>query len=70
MDLSNQVVRVLGIAPVKTMTEALEQSGRKARLIGQGTPDGLFYAYVFLLVLFFNQYFLNIFSRSRNNSVP
>lgn len=68
MDLSNQVVRVLGIAPVKTMTEALEQSGRKARLIGQGTPDGLFYAYVFLLV--FNQYFLNIFSRSRNNSVP
>lgn len=39
VDLSNQVVRVLGIAPVKSMTEALEQTGRKARLIGQGTPD-------------------------------
>ncbi|KAL3499455.1 hypothetical protein ACH5RR_038548 [Cinchona calisaya] len=39
VDLSNQVVRVLGTSPVKTMTEALEQTGRKARLIGQGSPD-------------------------------
>lgn len=41
MDLSNQVVRILGSTPVKTMTEALEQTGRKARLIGQGIPEGL-----------------------------
>lgn len=40
MDLSNQVVRVLGSTSVKTMTEALEQTGRKARLIGQGVPEG------------------------------
>ena len=40
VDLSNQVVRILGCSPVKTMTEALEQTGRKARLIGQGVPDG------------------------------
>ncbi|XP_059641039.1 copper chaperone for superoxide dismutase, chloroplastic/cytosolic [Cornus florida] len=39
VDLSNQVVRVLGSSPVKTMTEALEQTGRKARLIGQGVPE-------------------------------
>ncbi|KAK2664717.1 hypothetical protein Ddye_003291 [Dipteronia dyeriana] len=39
VDLSNQVVRILGCSPVKTMTEALEQTGRKARLIGQGVPD-------------------------------
>ncbi|XP_019446629.1 PREDICTED: copper chaperone for superoxide dismutase, chloroplastic/cytosolic [Lupinus angustifolius] len=39
VDLSNQVVRVLGSTPVKTMTEALEQTGRKARLIGQGVPE-------------------------------
>ncbi|XAR70374.1 hypothetical protein NMG60_11027213 [Bertholletia excelsa] len=39
VDLSNQVVRILGSSPVKTMTEALEQTGRKARLIGQGVPD-------------------------------
>ncbi|KAF4355420.1 hypothetical protein G4B88_020321 [Cannabis sativa] len=38
VDLSNQVVRILGSTPVKTMTEALEQTGRKARLIGQGVP--------------------------------
>lgn len=38
-DLANQVVRVLGSTPVKTMTEALEQTGRKARLIGQGVPE-------------------------------
>lgn len=40
VDLSNQVVRVLGSTPVKIMTEALEQTGRKARLIGQGVPEG------------------------------
>jgi hypothetical protein len=40
VDLSNQVVRILGSTPVKTMTEALEQTGRKARLIGQGVPEG------------------------------
>jgi copper chaperone for superoxide dismutase len=40
VDLSNQVVRILGATPVKTMTEALEQTGRKARLIGQGVPEG------------------------------
>ncbi|KAI4311691.1 hypothetical protein MLD38_036566 [Melastoma candidum] len=39
VDLSNQVVRVLGALPVKTLTEALEQTGRKARLIGQGVPE-------------------------------
>ncbi|XP_062074157.1 copper chaperone for superoxide dismutase, chloroplastic/cytosolic [Humulus lupulus] len=38
-DLSSQVVRILGSTPVKTMTEALEQTGRKARLIGQGVPE-------------------------------
>ncbi|KAL8543846.1 hypothetical protein ACS0TY_004414 [Phlomoides rotata] len=39
VDLTNQVVRVLGTSPVKTLSEALEQTGRKARLIGQGQPD-------------------------------
>ncbi|CAL5359956.1 hypothetical protein CsSME_00050303 [Camellia sinensis var. sinensis] len=39
VDLSNQVVRILGFSPVKVMTEALEQTGRKARLIGQGVPE-------------------------------
>ncbi|XP_065858085.1 copper chaperone for superoxide dismutase, chloroplastic/cytosolic [Euphorbia lathyris] len=39
VDLGNQVVRVLGSSPVKTMAEALEQTGRKARLIGQGIPE-------------------------------
>ncbi|XP_061348245.1 copper chaperone for superoxide dismutase, chloroplastic/cytosolic isoform X3 [Gastrolobium bilobum] len=39
VDLSNQVVKILGSTPVKTMTEALEQTGRKARLIGQGVPE-------------------------------
>lgn len=42
VDLSNQVVRIFGSSPVKTMAEALEQTGRKARLIGQGSPGGLF----------------------------
>ncbi|KAJ7952412.1 Superoxide dismutase [Quillaja saponaria] len=39
VDLGNQVVRILGSTPVKVMTEALEQTGRKARLIGQGMPE-------------------------------
>ncbi|KAF8027436.1 hypothetical protein BT93_E0364 [Corymbia citriodora subsp. variegata] len=39
VDLSNQVVRILGNSPVKTLTEALEQTDRKARLIGQGVPE-------------------------------
>ncbi|RWR87575.1 hypothetical protein CKAN_01652600 [Cinnamomum micranthum f. kanehirae] len=39
VDLSNQVVRVLGSLPVKPMVDALEQTGRKARLIGQGVPE-------------------------------
>ncbi|XP_054775922.1 copper chaperone for superoxide dismutase, chloroplastic/cytosolic [Prosopis cineraria] len=39
VDLSNQVVRILGSTPAKTMTEALEQTGRRARLIGQGVPE-------------------------------
>lgn len=39
VDLGNQVVRILGSSAVKTMTEALEQTGRKARLIGQGVPE-------------------------------
>ncbi|CAH1424836.1 unnamed protein product [Lactuca virosa] len=40
VDLSNQVVRIFGTLPVKTMAEALEQTGRKARLIGQGSSGG------------------------------
>ncbi|KNA21845.1 hypothetical protein SOVF_039540 [Spinacia oleracea] len=39
VDLSNQVVRILGSSPVITMETALEQTGRKARLIGQGVPE-------------------------------
>jgi copper chaperone for superoxide dismutase len=39
VDLTNQVVRILGTSSVKTMTEALEQTGRTARLIGQGVPE-------------------------------
>ncbi|XP_061982400.1 copper chaperone for superoxide dismutase, chloroplastic/cytosolic-like isoform X2 [Populus nigra] len=39
VDLANQVVRILGSSPVKTMTEALEKTGRNARLIGQGIPE-------------------------------
>ncbi|XP_043722376.1 copper chaperone for superoxide dismutase, chloroplastic-like isoform X2 [Telopea speciosissima] len=37
-ELSNQVVRVIGSSSVKTMLDALEQTGRKSRLIGQGNP--------------------------------
>lgn len=40
VDLSNQVVRILGSVPVKSMEEALAQTGRSARLIGQGNPNG------------------------------
>lgn len=40
VDLSNQVVRVLGSVPVETMLDALEQTGRSVRLIGQGNPGG------------------------------
>ncbi|TKW06079.1 hypothetical protein SEVIR_7G218100v4 [Setaria viridis] len=39
VDLPNQVVRVLGDLPVKTMLDALHQTGRDARLIGQGNPN-------------------------------
>nr|UXX51216.1 copper chaperone for superoxide dismutase [Paeonia ostii] len=39
VDLDNQVVRVLGCSSVKSLTDALEQTGRKARLIGQGVPE-------------------------------
>lgn len=39
VDLPNQVVRVLGSISIKAMTMALEETGRKARLIGQGLPD-------------------------------
>ncbi|CAN0841665.1 Copper chaperone for superoxide dismutase, chloroplastic/cytosolic [Linum grandiflorum] len=39
VDLGNQVVRVLGSSSVKEMTEALKQTGRNARLIGQGVPE-------------------------------
>ncbi|KAL6882673.1 hypothetical protein ACP4OV_011363 [Aristida adscensionis] len=34
-----EVVRVLGSLPVKTMLDALQQTGREARLIGQGNPN-------------------------------
>ncbi|KAK9147626.1 hypothetical protein Scep_006383 [Stephania cephalantha] len=39
VDLSNQVVRIRGSSPVKRMADALEETGRKARLIGQGNPE-------------------------------
>lgn len=39
VDLPNQVVRVQGTASLKALNEALEQTGRKARLIGQGALD-------------------------------
>jgi copper chaperone for superoxide dismutase len=40
VDLNNQVVRVLGSLPVKTMLDSLNQTGWDARLIGQGNPNG------------------------------
>jgi hypothetical protein len=54
VDLSNQVVRILGSTPVKTMTEALDETGRKARLIGQGVPEGFFFGFKFKLLLDMN----------------
>uniref|UniRef100_A0A0D6R2I3 Superoxide dismutase copper chaperone n=1 Tax=Araucaria cunninghamii TaxID=56994 RepID=A0A0D6R2I3_ARACU len=39
VDLHNQVVRILGSSSLKSMTTALEETGRNARLIGQGLPD-------------------------------
>ncbi|XP_052151384.1 copper chaperone for superoxide dismutase, chloroplastic [Oryza glaberrima] len=39
VDLNNQVVRVLGSLPVNTMLDTLHQTGRDARLIGQGNPN-------------------------------
>uniref|UniRef100_A0A0D9ZPI8 Superoxide dismutase copper chaperone n=1 Tax=Oryza glumipatula TaxID=40148 RepID=A0A0D9ZPI8_9ORYZ len=39
VDLNSQVVRVLGSLPVKTMLDTLHQTGRDARLIGQGNPN-------------------------------
>ncbi|XWS64318.1 hypothetical protein CRYUN_Cryun06bG0176000 [Craigia yunnanensis] len=48
VDLSNQVVRILGYSPVKSITDALKQTGRKARLIGQGVlEDFLVFAVIF-----------------------
>ncbi|CAN6466428.1 unnamed protein product [Victoria cruziana] len=38
-DLTNQVVRVLGSASLRSLTDALDQTGRKARLIGQGSVE-------------------------------
>lgn len=40
VDLENQVVKILGSLPVKIMADALEQTGRRTRLIGQGCPEG------------------------------
>ncbi|CAA6666834.1 unnamed protein product [Spirodela intermedia] len=40
VDLNNQVVRVLGSSSVKAMLDGMEQTGRRARLIGQGIPEG------------------------------
>lgn len=45
VDLSNQVVRVLGSIPVKDMEDALAQTGRNARLVGQGNPNGWSFLY-------------------------
>eukprot|EP00897_Mesotaenium_endlicherianum_P001176 jgi/Mesen1/11059/ME000099S10497 len=41
VDLENQVVRVLATTPLTSLTSALEKSGRKSRLIGQGSPEKL-----------------------------
>jgi len=40
MNLENQVVRILGSATMKDLTTALAESGRNARLIGQGLSEG------------------------------
>lgn len=63
VDLSNQVVRILGSTPVKTMTEALEQTGKKARLIGQGVPEGspfFFFFFCFILISGYKFYDSNL----------
>ncbi|KAL2610180.1 hypothetical protein R1flu_028753 [Riccia fluitans] len=39
VDLENQVVRVFGSAPVKSLITAIESTGRDVRLIGQGVPS-------------------------------
>ena len=39
ISLDNQVVRILGSATLKNLTAALVESGRNARLIGQGVPE-------------------------------
>ena len=52
VDLGNQVVRILGSSPVKTMTEALEQIGRTASLIGQGVPEGWSTSFLYLQNIF------------------
>ncbi|XP_078441674.1 copper chaperone for SOD1 isoform X2 [Wolffia australiana] len=39
VDLNNQVVRVLGSSTVRSLLDALEQTGKNAKLIGQGTPE-------------------------------
>lgn len=67
VDLANQVVRIFGSSPVKIMAEALEQTGRKARLIGQGLPGGSFlFPYIFSVFIFF--YLLYIFRRPSRRS--
>ncbi len=48
INLENQVVRVLGSTTVKDLTAALAESGRKARLIGQGLPESKFLLVDFL----------------------
>lgn len=44
VDLPNQVVRVQGNASLKALNEALAESGRKARLIGQGVSNYVYNA--------------------------
>ncbi|KAJ7538501.1 hypothetical protein O6H91_11G051200 [Diphasiastrum complanatum] len=39
VDLPNQVVRIFGNSTIKALTEALEKTGRNARLIGQGMKE-------------------------------
>lgn len=48
INLENQVVRVLGSTTVRDLTAALAESGRKARLIGQGLPESKFLLVDFL----------------------
>eukprot|EP00249_Psilotum_nudum_P017239 c26227_g1_i1 orf=580-1620(-) len=39
VDLPNQVVKVLGSTSLKALNAAMERTGRKSRLIGQGSPE-------------------------------